>query len=247
MKKLIIFLFLSLCSSALYSQDSVRIHGQVTDFNGIAIDSVTIRLKNKNFANLYETVTDKNGKYSLTVLKDSYYCLYAIRLVDYAKTKLEYWAWNIPAFHDLEINPKYECMEVYVMNAFEPQVSPHETYMVYFRPMSLSKSLKFEGKRNVKEVEKAAIAEHGMMDIAPDSITAEELTVNINGYKSEVVGINKIKEYARGSYMYGYLIQIKKPTDLNYLYGDYDQISIQLHSKETDEYGLGECFVKRTK
>ena len=240
-----ILLFLSLCSSALFSQDSVRIYGQVTDFNGVAIDSVSVRLKNKDFVNLYETVTDKNGNYSLTVLKNSYYCLYAIRLVDYAKTKLEYWAWNIPAFHDLEINPKYERMEVYIMNAFEPQVSPHETYMVYFRPMSLTKSHKLEGKRDVKEVEKTAIANKGVMDIAPEAITTEELTVHINGQKSEVVGINKVKEYARGAFMYGYLIQIKKPTGTNYLYDDYDLISIQLHSEETDEYGMGECFVKR--
>jgi len=242
-----IILLLSCVYTALYSQDSVRIHGQVTDFNGIAIDSVTIMLKNKNFENLYETVSDKNGNYSLTVLKNSYYCFYAIRLVDYAKTKLEYWAWNIPAFHDLEINPKYERMEVYIMNAFEPQVSPHETYMVYFRPMSLTKSHKFEGKRSIKEVERTATAEKSLMDIAPESITAEELTVHINGLESEVVGINKIKEYARGAYLYGYLIQIKKPVDTYQRDDDYDKITIQLHSKETDEYGMGECFVKRVK
>lgn len=47
--------------------------------------------------------------------------------------------------------------------------------------------------------------------------------------------------------MYGYLIQIRKPMDSEKLDLDYDKISIVLHSKETDEYGLGECFVKRMK
>ena len=57
----------------------------------------------------------------------------------------------------------------------------------------------------------------------------------------------KITEYARGAYMYGYLIQIRKPVDNAKPDLDYDKISIVLQSKETDEYGLGECFVKRIK
>jgi hypothetical protein len=208
---------------------------------------VTVRLKNKKFENIYETITDKNGYYTLTVLKKSYYCIYAIKLNDYGKSKLEYWAWNIPAFNDLEINPKYERMEIYGMNAFEPQVSPYETYMVYFRPMSLIKSLAFQGKNSKKEIEQKAIAEKNTIDIAPNTISKDELTVNINDSRSEVVGINKITEYARGSYMYGYLIQIKKPMNTEKIDLDYDKISVILHSKETDEYGLGECFVKRLK
>jgi hypothetical protein len=147
----------------------------------------------------------------------------------------------------LEINPKYERMEIYGMNAFEPQVSPHETYMVNFRPMSLTKSLEFQGKSNKKEIEQKAIAGKNTIDIAPNIISKDELSVFVNDFKSEVVGINKITEYARGAYMYGYLIQIRKPVDIEKVDLDYDKISIVLHSKETDEYGLGECFVKRLK
>ena len=157
MKKLVI-LFLVISSLNLYSQDSIRIYGHVTDFKNNPIDSVTVRLKNKKFENLYETITNKDGLYSMTVEKKHYSSMYAIKSVDYGKTKLEYWAWNIPAYRDLEINPKYERMEIYGMNAFEPQVGPHETYMVYFRPMSLTKSLEFQGKGSKKEIEKKAIA-----------------------------------------------------------------------------------------
>lgn len=245
MKKLVVF-FLAVSSLNLYSQDSVRIYGHVTDFNNIPIDSVTVRLKNKEFDNLYETITNKDGFFSMTVEKRHYACIYAIKLDDYGKTKLEYWAWNIPAYRDLEINPKYERMEIYVMNVFEPQVSPLETYMVYFRPMSLTKSLEFEGKRSRKEVEQKALADQDTIDIAPYTISKDELSVNINDCKSEVVSISKVTEYARGVYMYGYLIQILKPSDSGKPDLDYDKISVVLHSKETDEYGLGECFVKRS-
>jgi hypothetical protein len=247
MKQLLVFFLLALSSMSLYAQDSIRIYGHVTDFKDNPIDSVTVRLKDKNFKNLYETITDKHGYFSLTVLKNTYYCIYAIKLSDYGKTKLEYWAWNIPAYKDLEINPKYERMEIYGMNAFEPQVSPHETYMVNFRPMSLTKSLEFQGKSNKKEIEQKAIAGKNTIDIAPNIISKDELSVFVNDFKSEVVGINKITEYARGAYMYGYLIQIRKPVDIEKVDLDYDKISIVLHSKETDEYGLGECFVKRLK
>ena len=151
-------LLLALSTASVFTQETVRIYGRVTDFNDNPIDSVTVRVKNKKFENLYETITDSKGYFSMNVLKDAYSSIYAIKLVDYGKTKLEYWAWNIPAFNDLEINPKYERMEIYGVNAFEPQVGPFETYMVYFRPMSLTKSLELQGKGSKKELEKKAIA-----------------------------------------------------------------------------------------
>lgn len=247
MKQLMVLFFLAISGLNLYAQDTVRIYGRVTDFRDTPLDSVTVRLKNKKFENLYETITDSDGYFSMKVEKKRYSCLYAIKLDDYGKTKLEYWAWNIPAYKDLEINPRYERMEIYGMNAFEPQVSPYETYMVYFRPMSLTKSLAFQGENDKKEQEQRAIAGKSIIDIAPNSISKDELLARINGYESEVISIKKVTEYARGTQMYGFLVQIRKPMNSEKLDLDYDKISIVLHSKETDEYGLGECFVKRLK
>lgn len=160
--------------SGLKAQENVRLYGQVADFEGYPIDSVSIRLKNKQFENVYETLTDKDGRFSLLVKKDNYYCLYAIKLSDYKKTKLEYWAWNIPMFNDLEINPQYNNMEIYGINAFEPQVTPHETYMIYFRPMSLKKGNEIVEKGDT-------------IDMAPERIIPDELNVKINGVDAEIV------------------------------------------------------------
>lgn len=247
MKWLVVFFLLTISSSGLFAQDSVRIYGHVTDFSDYPIDSVTVRVKNKSFENLYETITDKNGYYSLTVLKNTYASIYAIKLNDYGKTKLEYWAWNIPVYNDLEINPKYERMEMYGMNAFEPQVSPFETYMVYFRPMSLTKALEFQEKNNNNDAEHTAVAEMNTINIAPNSVSEDELRVFINDLESEVVDINKVTEFARGTRMYGYIIQIRKPEYALKRDPEYDKISVILHSKETDEYGMGECFIKKSK
>jgi hypothetical protein len=164
---------------------------------------------------------------------------------DYGKTKLEYWAWNIPAYEDIEINPQYQCMEIYGINVFEPQVTPHETYMVYFRPMSLTKSLKWIGENGKKEKEKMALLNHDTINIAPNSISKDELKLSINDIVTEVLNIEKVTEYARGGFMHGYLIQILKPKNETKSNNDFDKITIILHSKETDEYGKGECFIKR--
>jgi hypothetical protein len=203
------------------------------------LDNVATDNKRILFDNAYETLTDSDGNFSIEVDKGTYYCLYAIKESDYGKTKLEYWAWNLPIYKDMEINPQYDRMEVYGINASEPQTGPFETYQIYFRPMSLTKALKLpKGKLDI-------------IDIAPKTITKEELSVQLNGFDAEVVSINKIDEYTRGTTMYGYLIQILKPKydaikiKSSEMADGYDKISITLHSKETDEYGKGEYFVKR--
>ena len=227
------------------AQDSIRVYGHVTDFNSQPIDSVSVLLKDKNFKNLYKVLTNKDGYFSFNVLKGNYCSLYAIKSSDYGKTKLEYWAWNIPAYQDMEINPQYERMEIYGVNAFEPQVGPWETYMVYFRPMSLTKALKFQGDMQKNELEKKSKANHDTVNVAPSAIQKEELQVKINEIQGEVVNITKVLEFARGIYMYGYLIQVKKPKEESHMNNQYDKITIILHSKETGEYGKGEYFYEK--
>lgn len=229
------------------------ISGRVTDFTGHPIDSVTIRLKDKTFKNIYETLTDKNGNYSIEVKKGIYYCLYAIKLSEYRVNRLEYWTWNVPVFKDLVINPQYDRMEIYGINVFEPQVTPQETYMLYFRPMSLLKTLQIASMQKVdskdfqkaKQTEKFIEGSDKLINMSPEKITPEELTIEVNGVKSEILEINKITEYARGVLMYGYIVQILKPKGDESLYSEYDLISITLRSNETGEIGKGEAFVKK--
>jgi hypothetical protein len=239
MKTTVLTLIFTCLFSGLNAQENAKLYGRVTDFEGNPIDSVSIRLKNKLFENIYETLTDNDGKFSLIVKIDTYYCLYAIKLSDYRKTKLEYWAWNVPIFSDMEINPQYNDMELYGINAFEPQVSPHETYRIFFRPMSLRKG-------NPDTIEKG-----DSINMAPETITPDELDVKINGADAEIVRINKTTEYARGNFFFCYEIQVLKPNHIFETIKDserakgFDKISIILKSNETGEIGKGEAFVKR--
>ena len=240
-----IFLAIAYCLfsfSNLNAQDKVKLYGRVTDFRGNPMDSVSIRLKNKSFENLFETLSDKNGDFSMQVDKGNYFCIYAIKLSDYGKSKLEYWAWNIPINKDLEINPKYQRIEIYGINAFEPQVSPFETYNIFFRPMSLTKSLKIN-RINIKKGD--------TLNISPEKISPEEISIKINGVDSKIVSINKTIEYARGNFLYSYNIQILKPhKNFNLLNENekikgYNKITIILNSKETNESGMGEYYYKK--
>ncbi|MCW3789236.1 carboxypeptidase-like regulatory domain-containing protein [Plebeiibacterium sediminum] len=245
---LIIILF----STTLLSQNKVRIYGHVTDFNNNPVDSVSVwlkqnidslELKNKDkiFENSHETFTDSTGYFSMEVEPGTYYCLYSIKEVDYGKTKLEYWAWNIPVYKDLEINPQYDRIEIYGISGFEPKRGPFNSYKIYFRPMSLTKA------HNLSKETKS-----DTINIAPNEITEEELTVKVNGTESKIVAIDKIREYTRDDhYMFAYMIQVLKPLDplptfnSEQLVDEYDKISVILHSSETNEYGKGEYFIKK--
>lgn len=253
MRNILLFgiMILSLMSCA--NDELFVISGKVTDFNGRPIDSVSIFLKNKAFENIYETLSDVDGNYSMKVKKNDYYCLYAIKLSEYRVNKLEYWTWNVPVYKNLTINPKYDKMEIYGINVFEPQVTPQETYMIYFRPISLFKSLQIASNQKVdkkkfqkaKQTEKLFDSSDKIINMSPNSISSEELTIEVNGVKSKIVSINKITEYARGFLMYGYFVQILKPENNKNMKLEYDLISITLDSKETGETGKGEAFVKR--
>uniref|UniRef100_UPI00321691E9 carboxypeptidase-like regulatory domain-containing protein n=1 Tax=uncultured Draconibacterium sp. TaxID=1573823 RepID=UPI00321691E9 len=246
----ILLLFISSCKNDV----NYVISGKVRDFNGQPLDSVTIRLKNRTFENVYETLSDKYGNYTLKVKEGDYYCLYAIKLPEYRVNRLEYWIWNVPVYKNININPQYDRMEIYGINVFEPQVTPQETYMVYFRPMSLTKTQQFAAEQEVnkEEFETAEKTENllnksdKLINVSPDSISSEELVIEINGIKSEILEINKITEYARGFKMYGYIVQVLKPENQKSNDSEYDFISVTLRSKETNEIGKGEAFVKKT-
>ena len=151
MKKILsisLTLFLTLI---VHAQGKIILSGRVTDFSGNPVDSAIVRVMDRNFKALFITYSNKDGYYSMTVTKGSYNCVYAIKPSEYRKTKLEYWAWNVPLFEDMEINPQYNNMEIYGINVIEPQVTPYETYMIYFRPMSLKKMISLIENQNVNK------------------------------------------------------------------------------------------------
>jgi hypothetical protein len=124
----------------------IRIYGKVTDFNGNPMERVEIVVLSREFKAIYQTFSDADGKYSLDISRGNYIALWACK--DYAIKNLEYWAWNIPAYQDLEINPRINGLEVYAINAWIPQ-GGLPSMQIYFRPMSLERAKEFSQRLGI--------------------------------------------------------------------------------------------------
>lgn len=151
MKQIIFLLFLLSCT-AVYAQqqDSVTIHGRVTDYNGQPIDSASIWWQNPQFNDIIEAITDKDGHYTARIPKGKYQSAASIYLPSYAhiamksglpetEHRLEFWAWDFIADRDTTLDIRYHRMEAYGLRAFRiPGAMP--TYQIYVRPMSLTRT-----------------------------------------------------------------------------------------------------------
>ena len=154
MKKLSLLSLILILGVNVFAQNenTITISGQITDFDGNPIDSSVVMLMHKNFSSAYETYSDAKGYYALKdVEKGQYIALFAMRLKEYPQAnavseedmRLEFWAWNIIADHDLTINPHYHRLELYEFQVFE--VFGGAPYLLaYVRPMSLGKLLAYE-------------------------------------------------------------------------------------------------------
>ena len=213
----------------------VTIHGQVSDFSGHAIAGATVELKDQQFSTVATDTSDSSGRYHIEVPAGNYMALAACK--DYQTKNLEYWAWNVPAESDLEINPRFDRLEVYAMNAWRPQ-GAYPSYQVYFRPMSLSKVAAAYAAAGSME----ALGKLPVLDIAPE-LKADDIQVTIDDVKVKVLEVNGVRESSgRDQYMFGYLIQTSLP-EAKPKHG-HTVIDIVLTDSATGEKGEGCLFVR---
>jgi hypothetical protein len=237
-----VFVTLILAAAAFSSapQDSqtkpvVTISGRVTDFDGQPIGGAKIMLKDDGFNDVATAASDKDGQYSLQAPKGRYMALAAVK--DYQIKNLEYWAWNVPADRDLEINPRFHRIEVYAINAWRPQ-GVYPSYQIYFRPMSLTKVI----KKVMEAGGMDKLQELPVIDIAPE-LDIEDIKVTINGRSAVALAVTRVREAAApGQFMFGYLIQVELPEKA--LEKDYSFLTITLRDPSTGDRGEGSLFIK---
>jgi hypothetical protein len=224
-------------SSAFAADDAqaqVHISGRVTDFQNLPIAGASVELKDARFETVAKATSDPDGRYVLTAPKGHYMALLAVR--DYQVKFLEYWAWNVLADEDLEINPRFDCLEVYGMNAWRPQ-GAYPSYQIYFRPMSLARA----GTQIAAAGSMEAFGKLPLMDIAP-VLNLEDIAVAIDGQPVTVLRVNKVLEAAGPKQdMIGYVIQTQLPTGKTS--NPYSIITITLTDRETGEKGEGSLFL----
>ncbi|MBN1398701.1 MAG: carboxypeptidase regulatory-like domain-containing protein [Bacteroidetes bacterium] len=184
------------------SPKTMHISGFVKDFNERPIDSADVFLLNRFFKPVVQTLTDSTGYYILRFQEDAYHALAAIKMSDYGKSRVEYWAWRVPAVDSLTVNPRYHRLEVYGVNAFSVQGSGSRSVFIYFRPMSLTRYKKWESLHDTTGAQ---------MEIIGPALTAKDITVTIDGQPSDILDITELKEKAKSGSMRAYLMQCTLP------------------------------------
>lgn len=213
-------------------EQKIKVFGRITNFEEEPLKGAIVRLVNDQFEDIYNTFTDEEGNYELFVQKGLYYSFYACK--DYNINYLEYWAWNLPLFNEIELNAKIDGLEVYTLTAFRikqgfPQL------MLYFRPMSLKRAKILNQTADL-------LKDSEIIDISPD-LSKDDIKVTINNETSEIYEINKVLEYGGNNQrIYSYLIHVSTNKVLNAY--DYNRIDIKLFDKETMEQGEGTLFWK---
>jgi hypothetical protein len=222
-------------SQSAAAKIEIKISGRVTDFSGNPVEGAQIELKDDHFKNAAAAVSGRDGRYEIKAAKGRYMALAAVK--DYQVKSLEYWAWNVLAERDLEINPRYDRLEVYAINAWRPQ-GGYPSLMIYFRPMSFVKVVqKVTEAGGMEGLQKLPV-----IDIAPE-LSEAGIELSIDGKPAKVLQINKVRE-ATGlaQYMFGYILQTPLPERRSDR--DYALINIALHDPSTGERGEGCLFFR---
>jgi hypothetical protein len=230
MKKFILSAIFIMATTTTFSQKMVTISGKVTDFSGKPIVSAMIEAKTNLFEMKYHAFSDRNGNYSISVGAGTYIGISCIRMADYAKSHLEFWAWNVPAHENMTINMRYERLEVYGLNVFKIQ-GAHRGYSIFCRPMSLTRYLQWEKNPS------------SLMNIAPDP-DKMRVEVTINGSPARVNMVEKVKEYAGKQVAEAYMIY----TDLGAVTNKpYDEIKVTITDLENGDKGEAIYFRPKDK
>ena len=239
MKQIIFLLFLLSCT-AVYAQqqDSVTIHGRVTDYNGQPIDSASVWWQNPQFNDIIEAITDKDGQPAF-----------------HGNVRI---GGQINRGCTLIFSFGYtgRVMPVFVgygLRAFcIPGAMP--TYQIYVRPMSLTRTYQWmketkpeslvhgENLSDIEQQEQNKEARECQMAPRPGQL---KVTVWIDGEKVPVLMKQEIKEYFDSNeYGNAYLLTVDMPKhpkkDLPYRI-----FKVELEDMENGDRGEGLYYMEK--
>lgn len=211
--------------------DRIIISGRITDFDDNPVPNALIDLKNSDFSTAHKSYSSEDGQYSIKAKKGKYIGLFAMDINEYPHfsslpqkdQRLEFWAWDLIADRDMTIDIRYHRLEIYGVNAFRIQ-GAYPGYMLYFRPMSLSRIMS------------------GMQDMAPLPENAE-IKVEINGLPVQINHIQRVREYVPEAVIYGYLLHVSLEETENDK--PYNKFKIYMKDLETGDMGEALYFQEK--
>lgn len=236
-----IFLFMcTLFSLVTFAGDYVTVKGRVTDYNGSPVDSCNVGIFNPDFSTAYSTYSDKDGYYRIdSVAKGTYASIYAMRLKEYPRMaavepkdmKLEFWAWNVIAENDIDLDIRYDKLELYGTTAFY-EFGGRPELLVYTRPMSVTKVINDPDFMNKAVQEKKMKA-----TVEPEFM---EFEVFADGKKLNIISVQHLSLPCTNGNPNNddcYLIQTALPENIYNHSGKPYEIRVVGHNKEFDEWG----------
>lgn len=239
MKRTILFLCFVISVIITYSQ-SHTVTGRVTDYNGQTIDSCSVIIYNPDFSEAFEVLSNSEGYYRIdSVPQGRYAAIAAMRVSEYPrvmqvpfnKMKLEFWAWNVILNQDLNLDIRYDKLELYGTKAFF-EYGGRQELLIYARPMSVTKVV-----RDPNFMDKTAQEKNTNVTVAPEFM---DFKVYIDGIPTDVLSVQHLSlPNTNGNSINDdcYLIQTAIP---NAIYSHFEkpyEVRVVGHNKEFDEWG----------
>ena len=239
MKRTILFLCFVISVIITYSQ-SHTVTGRVTDYNGQTIDSCSVIIYNPDFSEAFEVLSNSEGYYRIdSVPQGRYAAIAAMRVSEYPrvmqvpfnKMKLEFWAWNVILNQDLNLDIRYDKLELYGTEAFF-EYGGRQELLIYARPMSVTKVV-----RDPNFMDKTAQEKNTNVTVAPEFM---DFKVYIDGIPTDVLSVQHLSlPNTNGNSINDdcYLIQTAIP---NAIYSHFEkpyEVRVVGHNKEFDEWG----------
>lgn len=189
------------------------LYGNVKDKNGHAVSGANVEVKDEGFQTIYQTLSDAQGAYSIDLPSGKYPFVTAVK--DYGVKNLEYWCQNINLAQDLQLDIRFDTLEIYGLHVFSVK-GAYPSLMVYFRPMSLEKYKK------------------GDMDICP---TIKSVHVFVNSVEVFILEQSKVLEYIGDRALSAFLLQVEMPKNIN----RWNRVDIEIRDND-DAYGMASIF-----
>ena len=189
------------------------LYGNVKDKNGYAISGASVEVKDKGFQTIYQTLSDAQGAYSIDLPSGRYPFVMAVK--DYGIKNLEYWCQNINLAQDLQLDIRFDTLEIYGLHVFSVK-GAYPSLMVYFRPMSLEKYKK------------------GDSDICP---TIKSVHVFVDSVEVSILEQNKVLENIGDRALSAFLLQVEVPENIK----RWNRMDIEIRDND-DAFGMASIF-----